>query len=367
MKRDFAAEAGILTADALLAIPLNQPERIFPNDAAGIKKVYRTLAMNWHPDKKPDARDVFDHVAKLHSEAERKFEAGTWEIPGEVTLSSAVGKTFKIKYLKKHVFELGEFYLTSNKAIYVVRKDYKDLFENGVKTIKGLRFANDEMKEKFSTYVPDIQMNFETKDGDHVLVVGRDPNTILLRDYLNHAGTIDPKHVAWIMSRLHNMTSYLQWAGLTHNAMTLDTCFILPKDHDFKRTAANPIAPKDHSVCVLGGWWYAVPVDRPLLGLPSQAINFASRAVLDSGISDNRLDHTMMRVIGRELLGDATGVKLAHDPKVPKPMANWLTLPGSGDAMEDFKTWRDKVLPECFGKPAFIELDIHPKKIYQPT
>lgn len=366
LKSGFTKNAEDLTAKELLEIPESEPELIFPSNDNGRKKLFSTLVKKWHPDRNsdPQAALVFNLVTKLNDLAKEKLENGTWHVPGLLTITQKSGRKTNIKYLKKHNFELGEFYITNKKVVYVVRPEFADLFRNAVGAIKSLHFPNDDMRKKFDTYMPKIDRIIEAQNGDNILVLERDPNTILLRDYLEHAEKIDPKHVAWMMSRLHNMTSYLQWAGITHNGMSLDTCFILPKDHSFKRTKSNPIAPKDHSLAVLGGWWYAAQEGRSLKGLPSQAVNYAPRAVLEEGRADHRIDHSMIRVMGRELLGDITGVRLEREKGVPKAMADWLILPGSGDAIEDFQRWRREVLPASFGKIKFVDLDIKPTEIY---
>ncbi len=367
MSSAFITNAEALSASEILAIPAGEPEKLFPKDRGELKKLRKALSLKWHPDTNKDSKagDVFTHVLALADAAESKLDNGGWETPGKLELHSKDGQKFALSYLKKHSFELGEFYISGKKVAYIVRGAYKDLYDNGVKTIEGLKFANDKMRDGISGYIPKIFKKFETRGGDHVLIVERDPNAILLKDYFNHAsGAMKPEHVAWVMSRLHNFASYLQWAGLTHNSITMDTCFIIPKDHDFARGKATDISPKDHSLSVLGGWWYAAGEGKDLLGLPNRAVNFAPREALMSGVADSRIDSTMIRVIGRELLGDITGVRLLHDKNIPRPMADWMVLPGSGSAMEDFQTWREKILADSFGKRRFVELNVHPNEVY---
>lgn len=357
-----------LGADALLSVPLSEPERIFPADKEGIKALFRKLARRWHPDHNhdPQAVTVFNHVTGLSESAESKLEAGMWHVPGLLQIKQKSGKDAKINYLRKHDFELGEFYVCKDKVVYVVRPDFTDLFENGVGTIQGFRYPNDKMRAQFEPQLPKFVGQFEAADGRRVMVIDRDEQMVLLRDLLEHqGGKMDPKQVAWIMSRLHNMTCYLQWAGMAHNAISADTVFVLPKDHTFKPTADQQISPKDHTMALLGGWWYAAKENQRLLGLPPQTVNYAPRSVLADGRSDIRTDHALIRVTGREILGDITGVKLARNG-TPQPMADWLALPGSGDAMKDFDTWQKKVLKDSFGARRYVELDVKPGDVYQP-
>lgn len=366
MTSAFKLDAGKASASEILDILPGEPERLFPRDADGIARLRKDLLKKWHPDISKDekASDVSHHIMALADAAKLKLDSGLWMSENELRLESSDGRKYKLQYLKRHDFELGSFYISNRKVTYIVRGEFADLFDNAVKRIGALKFANDKMKEGFETYLPKIFKSFLAKNGDRVLILEKEPDAILLRDCFNHAsGAIDPRHVAWIMSRMHNFSAYLQWAGIAHNAIGLDTCFIVPKDREFDRKKGS-IAPKDHALAVLGGWWYAARSGERLLGLPPQAANYAPRDVLKTGIADTQLDRTMIRVAGRELLGDASGVRLSKSGKIPRPMIDWLATPGSGNAIEDFATWRDKILTDSFGKREFVEMNVSPDEVY---
>lgn len=359
-----------LNANDILSIPQDQPERLFPRDKSGIKSIFRKLSKKWHPDTNPGnkaASDVFAHISRLNESAKDKLESGRWETPGVFEIKQKSGKTAKIQYLKKQKFELGEFFICKDKLLYVIDKNCADFASNGINAIKAFKYPNDKIKKQFKKQLPQNTKKFEAADGRQVIMMDRDPQMILLRDLLDsQGGKIDPKQVAWIMSRLHNMTCYLQANGLTHNAITLDTVFVLPKDQAYKPTKDKPISDKDHTIALLGGWWYASKEGDALTGLPAEAVSYAPRDVLDEGRADRKIDHTLIRIIGRQLLGDITGVRLARDKNIPKPMADWLTLPGSGDAMKDFETWQQKVLINSFGKRRYVEMNVKASDIYKP-
>ena len=353
-RQQFEKNAGKLSASAILAIPDDEPERLFPEaDQSSVTSVHRRLAMKWHPDrnKDPKASDVFDRVTKLKDRAIEKLEAGTWQKPGELLLTPIKGKQVKIRFLKKHDFELGEFYISKFLVTFLVRKEFSDLFENGVKRIQGLAFANNEMREKTERTLPQIHRVFETST-HHVLTLKKGEDFVLARDLHDHVGPkVEPRHVAWMISRLHNIGCYLQWSGLVHNGVSLDTCFV---------------SPENHSISLLGGWWYATPEDEKLIGLPTQTLNSVPRRVIDSGVADKRTDMALLRAFAKEMLGDKTGVRLSRDKDIPKPMSNWVSLPGSGDSFQDYTTWLDKVVLDSFGKRRFQHFDVTPREIYQP-
>jgi hypothetical protein len=176
------------------------------------------------------------------------------------------------------------------------------------------------------------------------------PEVLVLGEVLVDAGgRLDPRHVAWIVSALLNVCCYLQYAGLVHNALSPDTCFI---------------APPDHTVSVLGGWWYAAPAGERMTAAPAATIAWGPHHLLASGRADMRTDLELVRAIGRELLGDVSGVRLARTGAAPAALIDWLRLPASSDPIEDYRTWRTRVLPDSFGARRFVELPLTQSDIY---
>ncbi len=346
-------DARSLSADALLSIPADEPERIFPNSATGIKQTFRQMAFKWHPDRCTDPRadTVFAHLATLHREAERKYAEGNWSVPCLLSLATTDGKVYELRYGVKFPFELGMTYIGQSHVTYVVDRQYADLFENGVRTLGNLPFANDGMKAEMARTLPVIKAKLETETS-LVLVVEKQPAFIRLRDLLDEVGgKFYPKHVAWTLSNLYNTACYLRWAGVTHNEFSIDTVFV---------------SPQHHGGAVPGGWWYAAAKNSKLQALPTRSVELAPSDVLRSHIADARVDLELIRAIGRELLGDPSGSGLSWNKEVPKPLADWLRAPTSGDALTDYKCWRDHVLPGSFGPSRFVKWDINLSNLYKP-
>ncbi len=352
-----------LTAKEILGIPSDAPELLFKPDADAIRRRYRELSAVWHPNANQhdltQAHNVFEHIAELKDTAEEKLKHGIWETPGEIQfVQVGTGKPSTLKYVKKRRFELGEMYISKNFVTFAVEKQYGDLFENAQRAIKGLTYANDGMRAEFERYVPTIQSIIETANR-HVMVVKKDPHHVLLSDLQEHwGGKIDPKHTAWVLSRMHNLACFLEFNGLAHNGISPDTVFV-------------SMAPKEeasaHSAALLGGWWYAAKADRPLIGLPQLTVEVVPPSLLSSGRADTRVDLMLIRSVGRILLGDKLGMTLARDKTVPQPMADWLTLPPTDNARTDYTNWYDKILPNSFGARRFVEMKKTFGDIYQPT
>lgn len=345
-------DARSLGAEAWLAIPVDEPERVFPHDKAEIKASFRQLAAQWHPDKcsDPRASSVFAHISLLREAADKKVTDGTWTKPNTLSLQTTDGKSYELRYGVKAPFELGMMYMASTHIAYVVDKQYADLFDNAVRSIGSLRYANDGMKAEMSRFLPTIKARLETPTS-LVLVINKAPDYIRLRDVLAHeGGKFDSKHVAWTLSTLYNAACYLRYAGLTHNDFSLDTVFV---------------SPQHHGGAVLGGWWYATPKGRKLAAMPTRSIELAPSDVLRSLQADARVDLELIRAIGRELLGDPLGSSLSWNKEVPKPLAAWLRGPTSGDALKDYKSYKDNVLPGSFGPRRFVKWDIDLSNLYK--
>ena len=341
MSTDFAT----LTAAALLAIPEDSPGRLFAGSADDVKRDYRRLAMAWHPDRNRDpmAHAVFQHIRRLYDKT---------ACPGPVTLAAADGKTYELNYLRSHPFELGTMYVANTVVAFVVDRDHADLVRRARRTIEGLRYADDGMRRQIAGHLPACPCAgaFET-DRAYVIVMRKPPDLLLLRDVLDHVGgRLDPRHAAWVVSSLLNVCCYLQYAGLTHNALSLDTCFM---------------SPPRHGVAVLGGWWYAAEAGERMAAAPAATIAWAAHDLMDTGRADVRTDLELVRAIGRELLGDIGGMRLARESAAPRAMIDWLRLPASDDPIEEYRTWRTQVLHDSFGARRFVELPLTQSDIYR--
>ena len=343
-----------LSAAALLGIPADRPERLFAGSPTDVRHDYRRLAMRWHPDRcaDPQAHAVFQHVAHLYGQAEARIGCGDRACRAPLRLVAVDGRTYEIAWLRRHPFELGTMFVGSTVVAFVVARAHADLVDNAERTLRTLPWANERMRAQIAGLLPSYPFAgaFATADA-YVIVVRKRPDVLLLRDVLDYAGgRLDARHVAWVVSALLNVCCYLQYAGLVHNALSPDTCFI---------------SPPDHAVSVLGGWWFAAAAGGRLAAAPAATIAWGPHDLMDRGRADARTDLELVRAVGRELLGDVSGVRLARANAAPAAMIDWLRLPASNDPIEDYRTWRSRVLPDSFGARRFVELPLTQSDIYR--
>lgn len=350
----MTTDLATLTADQLLAIPEAAPALLFKGDADSVKKAYRKLAMIWHPDHSANANPepVFKHVKALYEKVENLITEGKWDTGGPLFLTATSGQTYEINYLRRHEFELGMMYVSDKVVTYVIDRSNVDLVERAEATIKGFTYANNGMRDEISKLLPSYPFAgaFQTETS-YVIVMRKTADVLLLRDVLDHfGGRMDSRHVAWVVSRLLNLCCYLQYAGLTHNGLSIDTCFI---------------SPPHHSVSILGGWWYSARAGDRMVAAPNSTIEWGPHDLMATKKANIRTDLEIVRSIGRQLLGDVSGMRLGRDKVAKDAMINWLRLPASDDAIKEYGIWRNQVLQDSFGARRFVELPLTSSDIYR--
>lgn len=340
-----------LSAGEILSIPSDQPECLYTEDQEAARSEYRSLAAFWHPDRHhaAEAGQVFGHIGVLYRAAQARWAGGSWRQPGLQVLTALDGTRYEIRYRKQHAFELGDVLISPTMVAYLICREHEDLYAAALRVIAGLPFAHAQMQAQMTPSLPKVVCAFETRDV-LVLVLAKTPQQVSLVDLLAYAaGCLDPRHVAWIVSRLFNIACYLDYAGLTHNALSPQSCFV---------------DPTGHGVALLGGWWYACRQGGRLLALPERSVALATPDLLSGKHADTRLDLAAIRSIAHELLGDERGGRLAADAGVPAALQQWLRLASTGNARQDYQQWQSRTLPDSFGPRRFVRWDVSADDIY---
>ncbi len=340
-----------LTAGDLLRIPASEPERLFTADRTAVDRAFRILASAWHPDRNGHAQAtmVFQHVAALRRAALERLRRGEWHEPGCLTLAARDGRTYRLHYLRRRPFELGDLHVGAGSAAWIVERAHDDLVDAALRRIGDFRFADDTMRGAVSRYLPAVTRTVDAAER-RAVEVRKPADMILLADLLQHVGgSLDARHVAWILSELHCFACWLEWAGLTHNAIAPDTVFV---------------SPAHHAVGVLGGWWYATPAGARFKALPARTLNLAPADIIRRKTADARVDLDLIRALGREMLGRATDAAAARGSRVPAALDAWLDLAANGSARADYALWQ-RVLTDAFGARRFTPLNVRVKDVYR--
>jgi hypothetical protein len=339
-----------LTDDQILGIPLQAPERLFSGEANVAKRQFRALAALWHPDRNSStqAGRVFAHIGALYREAAEQIGEGAYRGAGTIRLTRTDGSTCLLRYLRRHAFELGDLYVGRSVLVYLIDPVHRDLYDRARRMAASFRFASSEMRAEVERYLPSVESAFETAD-KLVLAVKKPPETVLLRDLLDHlGGRIDARHVAWIISGLLSICCYLQFSGLVHAAISPDALLV---------------SPPQHSTLLPGGWFHAYGAGARIETVPTRTYEWIPKSLLKDRIATPRINLELVRATGRELLGDVSGAALPWDTSLPRPMVDWLIYPSAGDAFTDYELWHE-VLKDSFGVRRFVELPVREADVY---
>lgn len=326
-----------MTAAEIMAIGTVQARVLFPGDDAAVASRFKALARAWHPDVNPGVdAGVFAHIVELHT-ALTKAKA-----PSERVFRAVDGRSFRFAHLARHATDFGEVLVGRTRIAHVVPRDLADLAERA--DAFRPRFADDGMRTEMERFLPHRSMTLETAEGT-VFVEEKTPDQILLRDLMALV-PFDPRHAAWIATRLVNLACWLQWAGVAHGALGPDTLLV---------------SPEFHSVSITGPFLAARSFGAAPFALPERTLSVCPRYSIDGTPADGRLDPELVRATVRECLGDPAGTRLAADPDFPKPFANWLLMPAK-DAQTDFPAW-ERARDASFGARRFIRWDVDPSAL----
>ena len=340
-----------LSAEEILKIDTNSPEKLFSRDE--FKDEFNKLRLKWHPDRNsnPLANDVFQQVTTLAESAKGRIATDTWAGHASVKFTVKSGKTYRFSYLKFRSFELGRMYIGNKYVAYIIDDENKDLFDNGVKAIKGIKYPQPKFKEEFKKLMPEI-VQAEESDIGYVLVLKKPKGAVLLEDLIDFLPNkiLPPKHTAWVVSSMYNIAMFLNHIGITHNSILASTVFV---------------NPNEHTCYLLGGWWYSVKADTKLMAMPSELTKILPKELFDDKIANTCYDRQSIKAMAVKCLGDPLliGSKLLFDKDLPKPMVNWVRSTSNGSALEEYKGWSE-TLKSSYGKRKFTKFTVDISQLY---
>ena len=340
----------MLGAEQILNIPEDQPDRLF-SAADKVDAEYKALAKRWHPDLGGDAK-VLAHINVLKSKVPM---VKTWRVfavddltPGMLNITTDAGKSLRIGYRRKHSFALGSIYTGGGHTTHLIDAAHKPLFDRAVQKIKGITYKDDALRKGNEPYMPSIVSEF--KAGDQLgLTLKKNGDQILLADLLKHTGPLDPRHVAWIISRCYSSACFFWLQRYVHCDFSPSTLYV---------------CPEHHTVSPLGGWWFAFKEDESIEALPKRTVDAINPRTLRDKTANIGITLELIKALGRELLGDQSGAKLQFNRALPEAMVRWLLLPATVEPIKEYKIWQDKILLDSFGPRKFTRLEVTEADVY---
>ena len=310
---------------------------LFPKEEGSVT-VFRNLARKWHPDRNKDldAARVFAHVSQLLNDAKKAWLTGTY--PNTLSINKSTG-TIHYPYLSAQKYELGELYICERHVIWATERTNDDLAKRWLETVKSYKFPSDAVRDKITPFIP--RNSHTVANGDRAYtIVDRSSDYIRVADILAKKGPMDPRHVAWTMSRAYNLAGFLQYAGIAHLDISPESFFI---------------EPSTHFGALLGGWFYSAPSGKKLIAAPARNAHLVK--------SEANLD-LQVRLLGRRMLGAHSPVELRANKAIPDAMRHWLMGSPMTRVADAHNVWHKKVLIDSFGEHRFTPYDLTTKEIY---
>lgn len=316
---------------------------IFTSESeAKIELQYKKYCKLLHPDvnNDPRATDAFARLGQLKELAVQALQSGHWEEDNIVYFQRpGTLNTLKIEYLYHQTTDVCEYYVTKGHVVYVFDIKRKKYYDNFVKWAKNFKFKTDPMKEHFLPLLPMRYIDtFETKD-KYIVSCAKEEDVYPLRAVIDNfwKGNIPGEHWTWITSRIMEMINFLNYHDIVLNGLDLDSLFI---------------CPKLHTLCLLGGWWFATKTDEPLIGTTSKIwANMPPKAKANR-IGDPLTDIESMKALGREF-----------GTNCPQAIREYFES-GSGQAFSEWQKW-EQAMTKGYGKRKFVELNATDKEIYK--
>lgn len=325
-----------ITEEQVLAI--KRPEDLFPATIEEGKTLFRDLARRWHPDHGGSDK-VFAHINWLKDEAFRKIGDKTWGGKSVIRIESTEKVAYQIQYLRSRPFDFGHMYIGETQVVWMFDPVHKDLI-SGLEGLERMyQFGSDKMKTDIIRSLPQNIKVIRCDDEKVMVRVPKAKEFLSLTDVLEHmGGKLDPKHAAWIGSALHNLACWLNYSSLVHGDITADNVWI---------------DPADHSLALLGGWWFSARAGASISKVSARTYDHLPYKVKVQKKADPLTDLELIRVIILELLnGGGDDVLRA-----------WLQRPAAGTAPQVYKAWH-KLLEDVFGKRRFTVWELKQEDIY---
>lgn len=314
-------------------LSFTRPSQLF--SATDYKQEYRAYAKANHPDAGGDAA-VMAQINRLYDMACKLDTAGGWGALDTIRIDAT-----DYHYDSINSFELGDIYVSDNYLIYKVLEKYSKFLTKLV-----TKFRDDKMKAQ--ELVPRCLLVWTDPAGDVFYILKKPAGSFLLKDVLNYCGTIDPKHVAWIISRMYNIGCLIQYNDLVHLDMSVNSILI---------------NPETHWTGLYGGWWYSFSEGERITKLPASTYKVLPYSSISSKEASFGLMNVQIRALARELLGARYGDNQKF-PTVEPKFVDYITSAGSESVIDDYIHWDTKAIDSIFGIRKFVKWDLKKEQVY---
>ena len=264
------------------------------------------------------------------NERERKKRAEElWHFADEQTFECTDGSDISVKYMYRFRLKDTEVFVARRNIIFHFLKNWTAEADRFRKNVSLLDYPSADTRN-LASFFPTVSGGFELTDGTGILVITKHEDEYPLCLF----GRLSGRHTAWIISRLENLCCVLEYNGLVHPEIGIDTVYI------------NPYT---HQASLYGGFSHVVR---------NNSLSPDGKTVLTTKTNLTGLRDTAANILGFE----RSGLVRPNDD-IPPALSDFINGMPKGSAYEDFELW-DNTLIKAYGERKFITMETDDEQIY---
>lgn len=326
IKKIFTKKVIKITAEEILKC--RSCRELFPDNTHEAEKVYISLMKKFHPDVCSDS--LCNEVSAVINNLYRKFK----NIPEKKCFSLY---NCDFQYIREYKREDGKMYFSDDSVCFILESELENIIYPAFKSLTS--GINPKALEQAHSFLPRIKHTEIIGNGNIFLSTETDKGEFPLDEVLDFFGNdIDPRHCAWITSRLLGMCCFAELGGNVWNCLSTDNLMINPKMHTLR---------------IVGGWWFSAKEGQKMSGVQSEIYDIMPPSCRTDGIARSITDLECVKAVCRKIF-----------PKnSPKPMLDFAERPCMSDAFSEMEYWEDTII-KSFGGRYFTEMKICINDIY---
>lgn len=250
---------------------------------------------------------MLEYLRSTHDLRENKDSKDDylWSMAETECFRTQTGQEIRVRYIYTSEDRGITMYLAREAVLYLFSGDRREDAAKTVQMVRKLQYPEADVRN-LRGCVPDFMAQYDLEDGSVLLPVRRPQDVFPLAMF----SCLDPRDVAWIISRMENLCCLLEYSDMGHGGIGTETFFI------------NPFT---HQGMLFGDWYLA-------------------------GNKPVKPDLKAIRTTAGKLLG-------MHPEGMNEPFEKFLAEEPADSAFDDFARW-DQVIETGFGGRRFHEMEV---------
>jgi hypothetical protein len=305
-----------------------KPVEIF--DYSNLEKSYKDLLKKYHPDV-GGSEDEFLFLQRNYEQAKNEIRLGYAISSTTVQFWLSNYKTL-FRFNSITDFSYGKVFVCDTCLLYEF--PWHLMAKDLVKTFSAFTYPDEKIQDKFNWQVPSCGIKVvDIWDGSTLMkqfaIIDKHPAFHLLSDIMKME--IPLQTSVWILNRLYALGCYMSMIGV----YCLD---IAPYN--------IAVDLKNHSLSLLGGWWYHAREGGRISRLPASTYALMPNKMKETKTASIEIVTDQVKNLMRKML---------KGRDIPAVYANWLSLPAQENIIDEYYQWEHEVMPKIFPNREFYK------------